>query len=240
MWIEPDWALPPGVRAAMTTRQGGCSIAPYDALNLGTHVGDRPEAVAANRLALLRSLGVGVIAWLEQVHGNDVADIDLAGWDSVHRADAAIASRPGIAVAIMVADCLPVLMALQDGRRVAGVHAGWRGLANGVIGRTLAAMEAPGAEVECWLGPSISAARYEVDATVRSAFGTEVSHCFSATTPGHYLMDLAAIAEVQLRDAGVLHVRHAGRCVFDSPEQWFSHRRDGITGRCAALIWREG
>jgi YfiH family protein len=240
LWIEPDWALPAGVRAVMTTRRGGASRAPYDSLNLGLHVGDRPEFVLANRAALAQSLALASIAWLDQVHAADVVDIDAEGSERVHRADASVTSRAGVALAIMVADCLPVLMARRDGSRVGGAHAGWRGLANGVVLRALEAMSARPAEVTCWLGPAIAPKHYEVDEGVRASFDAAFAHCFTQSRPGHYRMDLAGIAEAQLRSAGVLEVVRSGECVFTARDQWFSHRRDRVTGRCAALIWREG
>jgi YfiH family protein len=240
MWIEPDWALPSGVRAVMTTRRGGASIAPYDSLNLGLHVGDRPGSVRANRATLAHALGLDSVAWLDQVHGADVVDLDVEGSASVHRADAAVTSREGMAVAIMVADCLPVLMARRDGSRVGGAHAGWRGLASGVVLRALEAMSARPAEVTCWLGPAISPLHYEVDEGVRASFDSAFASCFTQTRPGHYHMDLAGIAEAQLRSAGVEEVLPSGECVFTASDRWFSHRRDRVTGRCAALIWRVG
>ena len=240
MWIEPDWVVPVGVRAAMSTRFGGASVAPYASLNLGLHVGDEPDVVRANRSGLAHALGVSGIAWLDQVHGADVVDVDVAGWAQVHRADAAVTSRDDVAVAIMVADCLPVLMARRDGSRVGGAHAGWRGLAGGVVPRALDAMGVPPAEITCWLGPAISPLHYEVDEAVRAHFDASFAHCFVPTREGHYRMDLAGIAEAQLQAAGVGHVARSGDCVFASEDRWFSHRRDGITGRCAALIWRDG
>lgn len=238
MCIEPEWALPFGVSAAMTTRRGGASAAPYDTLNLGDHVGDVAAAVTDSRARLRTALGVDDIAWLRQVHGNRVARIDSHALGTVQEADAAITSLQSVALAVMVADCLPVLMTRTDGLEVAVAHAGWRGLANGVLVATVAAFAVPGSLISCWLGPSISAAHYEVDETVRSCFGSSVDAAFSATSPGHYRMDLRLIAELQLRELGVQLVRRSAECAYAEPALYFSHRRDRVTGRCAALIWR--
>ena len=237
--LTPDWALPPGVFAAMTTRAGGASAAPYDRLNLGDHVGDDPAAVASNRAHLCATLGVRDIAWLRQVHGNRVARIDAQTLGTVPEADAAITCLSSVALAVMVADCLPVLLTSTDGLEIAVAHAGWRGLANGVLAATVAAFGRPGQLIKCWLGPSISAAHYEVDEAVRSCFGARAGPGFRATSPGHYLMDLRVLAEQQLRELGVAQVARSEGCAYLETELYFSHRRDRVTGRCAAVIWRQ-
>ncbi len=238
MCIEPEWAPPAGVSAVMTTRRGGTSAAPYDSLNLGDHVGDVPATVMHNRVLLRRALGVDEIVWLRQVHGSHVARIDSDALGSVVEADAAITCLPSVALAVMVADCLPVLMATTDGREVAVAHAGWRGLVNGVLAATVTAFAARAAAISCWLGPSISAAHYEVDEAVRSCFESRFDAAFGATSPGHYLMDLRLIAELQLRELGIQLVSRSRGCAYRESALYFSHRRDRVTGRCAALIWR--
>ena len=238
MCNAPEWTLPPGVSAAMTTRRGGVSAAPYDTLNLGDHVGDDAASVLDNRARLRVVLGVNDVAWLRQVHGNRVARIDASTLGSVQEADAAITRLPSVALAVLVADCLPVLMARSDGLEVAVAHAGWRGLASGVLAETVAAFATAASTITCWLGPSISAAHYEVDEAVRSCFGSSVDSAFSSTSQGHYLMDLRRIAELQLRELGVALVSRSDGCAYGEPALYFSHRRDRVTGRCAALIWR--
>lgn len=238
MWIEPVWTHPAGIGAAMSTRLGGVSLPPFDSLNLGLHVGDVPEHVLANRERLRASIGVRRIAWLNQVHGNVVVDVGAAAeGTSAPEADAAVTRAAGVALAIMVADCLPVLLARRDGTAVAAAHAGWRGLATGVIGNAFRALNAAPDEVTCWLGPAISARRYEVDEVVRAAFPAEMAPCFSATRPGHFQMDLAGVARLQLVGLGVAQVACADACVFERADDYFSHRRAARTGRCAALVW---
>ena len=242
--LKPDWQLPRGVRAVMTTRHGapGTSTGAYAAFNLGTHVGDDPIAVAANRRALVKALDIERIAWMNQVHGREVMDAAQVGSESP-TADASFSRTANVACAVMVADCVPVLFAATDGGCVAAAHAGWRGLAGGVLSATLAAMaqgavSTEGTRVTAWIGPTIGARQYEVDEVVRAAFA-KVDHAhFRASRPGHYWLDLAALAESQLLRCGVAAVSRAGICVFERDDLFYSHRRDGTTGRCAALIWR--
>jgi polyphenol oxidase len=237
------WKLPAGVRAAFTTRLGGVSAAPWSSFNLGAHVGDAPAAVAANRARLRDLLGLPVEpAWLEQVHGIAVADLGPRARAVPVRADAAIATAPGSVCTIMVADCLPVLFASQDGMRIAAAHAGWRGLAAGVLEHTVAALGVPGAELTAWLGPAISRAHFEVGEDVRAAF-TRDDHgadgFFASHAPGKWRADLAGLARRRLAALGVRDVHGGEWCTFADRERFFSHRRDGQCGRMAALIWRE-
>lgn len=243
-WIIPDWPAPRHVRAAVSTRQGpGVSDFPFDSLNLGARSGDSLEAVAANRSALQAALGLeGAPHWLQQVHGIDVADIDRLDVEDEPRADAAMTCRSGEPLAILTADCLPVLFCTLDGGAIAAAHAGWRGLVAGVLEAALASLPAPPAQVMAWLGPCIGAPSYEVGEEVHDAFlasDAGADSCFAPTRPGHWLCDLAGLARRRLSLAGVAGVYGAG---FDTriDPRFYSHRRDGAqSGRFASLIWLE-
>jgi YfiH family protein len=244
-WIVPEWPAPPGVRAASTLRCGGDSPRPWDSLNLGTHVGDDPGRVTANRRLLAAALDLpSEPAWLEQVHGRDVLRLDDSGLPAARVADAAVTGMPGRVLAVLTADCLPVLFARADGTRVGVAHAGWRGLAAGVLEATLAQMDAAPGEVMAWIGPGIGAAAYEVGAEVRAsclaACGGAAAAFFAPGRPGHWQFDLAGLARHRLETAAVASI-HGGRwCTHAEPERFFSHRRDGAerpTGRMATLIW---
>ena len=241
--LEFEWHLPPGVRAAFTTRQGGVSAAPWDSFNLGVHVNDAPEAVAANRARLKSLLSLpSEPSWLSQVHGVDVVDLDKAG-DLLGppSADAAIAHERGRVCTIMVADCLPVLFASRDGSRIGAAHAGWRGLASGVLEKTVAALGVPGSQIAAWLGPAISREHFEVGDDVRNAFvsgDAGAATAFDKNARGKWQADLVALAKRRLEAVGVTDVSGGGWCTFADRERFFSHRRDGKGGRMAALIWR--
>ena len=244
-WLIPDWPAPPRVRAAVSTRQGpGVSAAPYDRLNLGARSGDAPEAVAANRDAVQATLGLERAPhWLQQVHGVDVADIDRLYDEDEPRADAAVTCRMGEALAILTADCLPVLFCTLDGDAVAAAHAGWRGMVAGVLEAALASLPAPPAKIMAWLGPCIGTPSYEIGEEVRDAFlavDAGADGCFVPTRPGHWLCDLAGLARRRLLTAGVAQVYGGG---FDTriDGRFYSYRRDGAhSGRFASLIWMEG
>ena len=233
----PDWPLPAGVRAAMSTRQGGASTGIYAALNLGAHVGDAAASVTANRRALAVDLGVANIVWLNQVHGRDVVRL-AAPLLQPPTADASVTIEQDLACAVMVADCVPVLFTALDGSCVAAAHAGWRGLRDGVLDATLTALGVPAAAVTAWIGPAIGPDHYEVGAEVRAEFPKTEHNCFSPSRPGHFLMNLKQLAATQLRRAGVTAVTVAPHCAYERSELFYSHRRDGPTGRCAAIIWR--
>lgn len=243
--LLPDWPAPPGVRACVTTRTlPGHSQAPYDAFNLGARCGDDPDAVAFNR-EHLRELAAlpGAPHWLSQVHGTAVQRIDRVQPGTTEpEADAAITHVPGAVLAVLTADCLPVLFATRDGSQVAAAHAGWRGLAAGVLETTVAAFEAPPGEILAWLGPAAGPARYEIGEEVRSAFvdaDAGAATCFIATRPGHYLIDLYALARRRLRAAGVSDLHGGGLCTISDADRFYSWRRDGRTGRMASLIFRD-
>lgn len=241
--IVPDWPVPRGVKALMTTRAGGRSRGPYASLNVGAHCGDDPADVAANRELVTRSTGGHPPRWLAQVHGTRVVDADAVdGVVAPPEADAAVARRAGVVCAIQVADCMPVLFADREGTAVAAAHAGWRGLAGGVLEATIAALGLPPSRLTVWMGPAIGPAAYEVGSEVREAFVAQDAGCASAfrpNRPGHWLMDLYAIASRRLTAAGVSFVHGGGWCTHTDAERFFSFRRDGATGRMAALIWRE-
>ena len=243
-WLIPDWPAPAGVRAAVSTRQGpGVSEGAWARFNLGARCGDVPEAVVANRAAVRRSLGLDRDPhWLQQVHGVDVADVDRLADGHEPRADASVTQRAGEPLAILTADCLPVLFCSTDGRAVAAAHAGWRGLQAGVLEAALNAMQVPPAQVMAWLGPCIGKASYEVGAEVRdafTAFDAGAAEGFESTRPGHWLCDLAWLARRRLQAAGVASV-HGGGFDTRTDDRFYSYRRDGAqSGRFASLIWRE-
>ena len=262
--LVPDWPAPPSVRAVFSTRgqgaQDGASAAPFDFFNLGDHVGDDPAAVAANRERLRRVLGVRPI-YLNQVHGSKVLALRPDTPDGA-RADAALTDRPGLACTVMVADCLPVLLTDRLGRAVAAAHAGWRGLAGGVLEATLkqfralagmqqapAAINKEASEIIAWLGPCIGPQAFEVGPEVRSAFVDDdagATACFVPRADGKYLADLPALARRRLAAAGVARVHgndgSADWCTVGNAARFFSYRRDqrrlGGSGRMAACVWR--
>ena len=254
--LIPDWPdLPANVGALSTTREGGVSAGPYDdargggGFNLGLHSGDEPDAVRANRAALEAALP-GRPAWLSQVHGVAVADAaGVRPGAPAQVADASIASAPGVVSTVLTADCLPVLFADLDGTVVGAAHAGWRGLAAGVLGATVAAMRAAGAgEITAWLGPAIGPQQFEVGADVLGAFVTgardaaEAGRVKAAFAPypgraGKYLADIYALARLFLARDGVTRVHGGKRCTVSERATFYSYRRDGVTGRQATLIW---
>lgn len=238
--IVPDWPAPVGVRALVTTRSGGVSLPPYDSLNLGDHVGDAAAAVANNRARLQRLLPSGP-RWLEQVHGTVVANADRG--DGLRQADAAVAREAGVVCAIMTADCLPVLFCDDTGAVVAAAHAGWRGLAAGVLEATVARMGVAPSSVLAWLGPAIGPGAFEVGGEVRDAFqrvDPEAGIAFVSTAqPGKWMADIFALARRRLMRAGVVRVYGGGVCTHADPARFYSYRRDGVTGRFASLVWRE-
>lgn len=236
-WIVPDWPASSRVRALITTRRGGVSRGPYASMNLGLRVDDDPRQVEANR-ALLRRLLPAEPKWLIQVHGAGVADADLLS--QTPEADASVARKPGTVCSVMVADCLPVLLADRAGSVVAAAHAGWRGLAAGVLENTVRAMDTAASDLLAYLGPAIGPAAFEVGDEVRDAFlahGDEAAAAFAARTQGKWLADLFMLARQRLERAGLTRIYGGGLCTYSDPERFYSHRRDRITGRMAALIW---
>jgi YfiH family protein len=240
--LEFEWKLPTGVKAAFTTRLGGVSRAPWDSFNVATHVQDEQAHVAENRRKLRELLKLQAEpAWLNQVHGVAVHDLDaVESWSAAVTADAAVTSRADVACVVMVADCLPVLFASRDGSRVGAAHAGWRGLASGVLEQTVRAFRVPGQELLAWLGPCISHDHFEVGDEVREEFVKQeigASAHFRRNDRGRWQADLLGLARQRLERLGVTNVAGGNWCTFADRERFFSHRRDGMGGRLAALIW---
>jgi YfiH family protein len=239
--LDMEWELPPGVRAACTTRLGGVSRAPWDSFNLATHVGDDPGHVAANRARLRELLNLKAEpTWLNQVHGVEVADLDAGLPSAPPTADVAVTSRIGVPCVVMVADCLPVLLSTRDGSRIAAAHAGWRGLAAGVLEATVGALRVPGSHIRAWLGPAISQQHFEVGDEVREAFVDDNKGAaihFERNSVGRWQADLVGLAIRQLSRLGVTDVSGGKWRTFGDRERFFSHRRDGKCGRIAALVW---
>jgi YfiH family protein len=254
-WLVPHWpGLPANVGMLSTTRRGGVSPAPYDdgmgqgGLNLGTHVGDQPHNVARNRFILREQLPDDP-SWLAQVHGTAVVNLGKVAPQQVPEADASVTTIRGKVCAVMTADCLPVLFCDVEGKTVAAAHAGWRGLASGVLENTVEAMRAAGAgELMAWMGPAIGAYQFEVGNDVRKVFlqgaldessERHVTAAFTAIEhkPGKFLADIYALARYRLLSAGVQEVHGGEYCTVANSGRFYSFRRDGVTGRQASLIW---
>jgi polyphenol oxidase len=254
--ITPEWPAPPGVRATFTLRTGGASAAPYDSLNLGARIGDLAEAVAENRRRVSEQLRLPAEpVWLEQVHGVEVVElggIGVAGGvgatgrsdprDRAPTGDASVARGVGQVCAIRVADCMPVLFAARDGSVVGAAHAGWRGLAGGVLEATIGRLGVPAAELIAWMGPAIGPKHFEVGDDVRAAFTATdagAASAFVANARGRWQCHLYALARRRLSALGVSGIYGGGWCTFADAGRFFSYRRDGQCGRMAALIWIE-
>jgi polyphenol oxidase len=252
--LPADWPAPPGVVAFTTLRNGaGISAPPFDDFNLGARCGDAPDAVAANRAALAARFGLpSPPHWLHQVHGTHVVRVDSPcrpersegpAPPAEPAADAAVTDAPGVVLAILTADCLPVVFAADDGGEVGAAHAGWRGLAAGVLEATVAAMRTSPARLRAWLGPAAGPQAYEVGAEVRDtflAYDNAAASAFVATRPGHWRIDLYTLARMRLAHAGLAAdaVHGGGLCTISDPSRFYSHRRDARTGRMATLVWR--
>jgi YfiH family protein len=238
-WIQPDWPAPPNVRAVSTLRTGGVSTGPYASLNLGSHVGDDPVAVERNRALLREAVGLAVEPlWLNQVHGTTV--VEVAAQAMPPTADGAFALRPGLACAILTADCLPVLFCDREGTRVAAAHAGWRGLVGGVLSRTLDALAIPSSRLLAWLGPAIEQDAFEVGDEVRDQFiARDAGHAaaFVGNARGRWQADLYGLARRELEKLGVVAIHGGGERCYADTARFFSYRRDGRTGRMATIIW---
>lgn len=255
-WLIPDWPAPAGVRALFTTRAGGVSPAPFDALNLGDHVGDNPQAVAANRAILQQAMGAQPV-FLSQVHGTYTVSLSDTTPDGI-AADACVTSQLGLACTIMVADCLPVLLSNESGTLIAAAHAGWRGLlgqaGHGVLEDVVECFKAPvtvssgyiATKLIAWLGPCIGREAFEVGDEVRAAFVQHdplASALFTSSRNGKWLADLQGLARLRLAAMGVTDIygNDGSRswCTVSHPSRFFSYRRDGICGRMAVCIWRD-
>lgn len=246
-WVIPNWRAPARVRALSTRRAGGVSRGRYESLNLGTHVGDEAAAVQENRRRLAEAAGLPAEpAWLHQVHGAEVENLDHlrpSSGGGPLGSDAALTRSAGRICAILTADCVPILLAADDGTVVAAAHAGWRGLRAGVLAATLRALAVEPARLVAWIGPCIGAAHYEVGAEVREALLKADPAAATAFRPrggGKFLADLNLVTRQQLRGLGIERIDAADECTYAYPDRYFSHRRDGQTGRQATLIWLEG
>jgi YfiH family protein len=238
-WIVPDWPAPPHVRAFVTTREGGVSSGEYGSLNLGASSGDDPSNVSRNR-GIVRAHLPEEPAWMAQVHGTVVADLDTLAAGESPRADAAMAGSAGRVGVVLTADCMPIFFSDRKGKRVAVAHAGWRGMAGGVIENTVHAMGVN--DVMAWMGPAIGPDAFEVGPEVREAFvagDDRAASAFRSHTPGKFMADLYALARLRLERAGVASVHGGGFCTRDDAERFFSYRRAKASGRMGAFIWME-
>jgi YfiH family protein len=242
-WLTPEWPAPGNVRAACTMREGGVSRGTYESLNLGDHVGDDPELVARNRAILERTIAARPV-YLKQVHGTSgVVQLDGNSEDGIE-ADGCWTQVRRVACTIMVADCLPVLFAADDGSRVGAAHAGWRGLSGGIVEATARAMSVEPASLIAWLGPCIGPAAFEVGADVKAAFEASdpsAGRRFRPYRDGKWLCDLPALTRDRLAALGVTRVHgndgSTAWCTVSNPSVFFSHRRDRVSGRFAAAVW---
>ena len=237
--LIPDWPIPANVRAVCSTRVGGVSAGCYASLNLGDHVGDIPDNVEANRDRYQHFAAMPAAPiWLQQVHGTQVlaaASQSISG----QQADASVTSESGVVCTVMTADCLPLLLCDAAGTQVAAVHAGWRGLCDGIIEKTVCQFANP-TSVMAYLGPAISQPAFEVGAEVREAFiavAAEAQKAFIAGVEGKWQADLYLLARQRLRSVGVAQIYGGNFCTYRQPELFFSYRRDGQTGRMASSIW---
>jgi YfiH family protein len=240
-WIEPQWPAASNIHAISTIRQGGVSQSPWESLNLGDHVNDDPSDVAENRRRLRRLAGLPhEPQWLTQVHGCDITEITESPPAGGCEADAAYTNRPGCICAVLTADCLPVLFVDMRGREVAAAHAGWRGLAGGVLEQTVGRFAAAPQTLLAWLGPAIGPASFEVGAEVREEFLKWSSDCETAFVQhekGRWLADIYQLARLRLRKTGITAIYGGDYCTYRDAERFYSYRRDGETGRVATLIW---
>ncbi len=240
-WLVPDWPAPVNVHARVSLRRSpGVSLPPYDRCNLGTRCGDDAAAVAWNRSRLAAALDLpSAPRWLQQVHGIAVAQVDAADAGTEPRADAAVNARTGSVLAVLTADCQPLLLCRADGSAVAAAHAGWRGLAAGVIEASCEALGSHRTEVMAWLGPAIGPASYEVGGEVREAFvrvDAAAEAAFAPTRPAHWTCDLYTLARQRLAACGVAAV-HGGCFDTFTDARFYSYRREAVTGRFASLVW---
>jgi len=239
--ITPKWPLPAHVHAVITTRKGGVSQSPFDGFNLGDHVGDSVQAVAANRAQLGESVN-GVLYWLNQTHSTDVVNLDELTQTPCgpFEGDASVTTQPGRACVVMTADCLPVLFCDDEGKQVAAAHAGWRGLLNGILENTLKTFRFPD-RVTAYLGPAIGPSAFEVGGEVRQAFverdGAASRYFVPSENPDKWLCNLYGIAKERLTSLSVKAVFGGDACTYSDREAFYSYRRDGQTGRMASVIW---
>ena len=240
-WIPASWPAPSHIHAGTTTRTGGISPAPYDTLNLADHVGDKPACVTHNRTLLCTSLGLTVVpSWLQQEHGNRI--INLADTHATLRGDGAYTTRKNQICAVLTADCLPLLLCDIQGTQIAAVHIGWRGYSRNIIAKAISRFTCRKPDLLAWIGPSISASNYEVGAEVRIAclqVTGDPDVGFLPTRKNYWHADLAGLVRYQLQACGVSNINGVNHCTLTDVERFYSHRRDGVTGRMASLIWMD-
>lgn len=238
-WLQADWPAPDFIKAGITLRQGGVSRGAYESFNLATHVGDELALVNQNRAILTRSLNLpNDPQWLEQIHSTEA--VLLPNEESIPKADAAYTVGKNIVCAVMTADCLPLLITNKQGSCVAAIHAGWRGLCDGIIEETIKKLAVEPESLLVWLGPAISADVYEVGEEVYDAFTkaeVEAKQAFTSVSEGHWLFDIYQLAKLRLNKMGVKQIYGGDRCTLSEEEQFFSYRRDDVTGRMASMIW---
>ena len=238
-WLEPDWPAPANIRAATTLRTGGVSKHPFTSLNPATHVGDNPESVMKNREIIKTMLDLPTEPiWLKQTHSNRAiaATINNEPLD----ADASFTNQPGVVCAVMTADCLPLLVCSTDSSEVAAIHAGWRGLVDGIIDHTIAALQ--NKDLLVWLGPAIGPKQFEIGDEVRAAYlakSAEYNSAFKPRSSNKWLADIYQLARINLAMLGIDNVYGGGFCTATDHEHFYSYRRDNKTGRMATLIWRD-
>lgn len=241
-WMKADWPAPAGIHAGTTLRYGGVSQQPFDSFNLATHVGDDLHSVEQNRMQLITTLGLQQQPlWLNQQHSTLVINADNTD-KSIQApiADASYAARAGVVCAVLTADCLPILLCDEQGKQIAAVHAGWRGLLNGIIEKTVAKFQ--NKPILAWLGPAISQQAFEVGEEVRRAFvqhSNQTECAFLKSRAGKWSADLYQLATMRLNSAGVVNIYGGGYCSFNEQQRFYSYRRSGQTGRMASLIWKE-
>jgi polyphenol oxidase len=238
-WLQPDWPAPANIHAATSLRTGGVSLDAYTSLNPATHVGDNPDLVSQNRHIIKTMLDLpSEPVWLNQTHSNRA--VKAIATDIPQQADASYTDQSGVVCVVMTADCLPLLVCSADGAEIAAIHAGWRGLLDGVIDNTIAALQNP--EVLVWLGSAIGSECFEVGNDVRLAFvskSSEYSSAFKQRGDDKWLADIYQLARINLATLGVSKVYGGGFCTVTDHERFYSYRRDKVTGRMATLIWRD-
>jgi len=242
--ITPDWPAPSQVRAIVTTRKGGYSVSPYDSFNLGEYTDDDVKAVRLNRRKLEAHIGIPNIRWIKQVHGVDVIDVYKSDSSNTLEADGCYTESVNQVCAIVTADCLPILICNREGSRVAALHAGWRGLANGIIETGLNRSGIPPEDALVWFGPSIGVEAYQVGEDLRQVFMSTGRYTdeaiysnFVSSGDNKYMCNLIGLARAELATLGVKDVYGGNHCTYSEPGSFYSYRRDGDTGRFASLVW---
>lgn len=239
--IPANWQAPSTIKALTTSRLGGVSLAPYNSFNLGDHVGDDSAAVIQNRQLLTNHLSLpSQPSWLQQVHGTEVINL-VKPLDHGHvvEADGVFTSKPDVVCGILTADCLPIFIANQQGTKVALLHAGWRGLANGIIEKGIASFKQSGTELIAYAGPCISKAAFEIGAEVKEQLGGDDACYHQSTRAGHFYADLVELSRLRCEAVGLTQFTASQYCTYNDAEMLYSYRRDGETGRMASLLWIE-